>query len=196
MIKFIKGYEGKYGVDEEGNVYSYCIVGSRTGRSSFPTRILTPHTGSNNNYLCVGLSNDDGTVTNALVHRLVAEAFLPNPSNLPEVDHIDDNPQNNNINNLQWVTRQQNINKMLGHSSPIRNYRIVRLLYEGEELGYFLSIKTAANYAAKYGASSSSLTKYKNCRGWTIENVSTIPEGSSIYDEDGCEVVLEFGIKN
>lgn len=48
----------------------------------------------------VGLSLEDGSVFNALVHRLVAEAFIPNPDNLPEIDHIDNNPQNNAVSNL------------------------------------------------------------------------------------------------
>ena len=38
------------------------------------------------------------------VHRIIAEAFIPNPNHLPEVDHIDDNKLNNNVSNLQWIS--------------------------------------------------------------------------------------------
>lgn len=43
------------------------------------------------------------------VHRLIAEYFIPNPNNLPEVNHIDGNPQNNSIENLEWCTHQYNM---------------------------------------------------------------------------------------
>ena len=44
-----------------------------------------------------------------LVHRLVAKAFLPNPNNYPQIDHIDEDPQNNRVDNLRWCTQEQNL---------------------------------------------------------------------------------------
>ena len=54
------------------------------------------------------LINDEGKRIKHPVHRLVAITYIPNPDNLPLVNHKDENKQNNNINNLEWVTVQQN----------------------------------------------------------------------------------------
>lgn len=58
-------------------------------------------------YVACTLSNER-KVQGKLVHRLVAEAFIPNHKNKPEVNHIDGNKENNNVKNLQWVTPSEN----------------------------------------------------------------------------------------
>lgn len=98
----IIGYEGLYEVSSWGRIRSlnyYC-----RGKHKILKLSAKPNT-----YIKVGLRKD-GTVKYYRVHRLVAEAFLPNPLNLPQVNHIDGNKQNNAICNIEWVSAKQNTN--------------------------------------------------------------------------------------
>ena len=81
---------------------------SNTGKVKNTTtgRILTG-TKDKLGYVRVGLLRD-GRFTSRLMHRLVAIAFLDNPDNKPNIDHIDHNPSNNAISNLRWATQQEN----------------------------------------------------------------------------------------
>ena len=96
-MKDIKGYEGLYAITEEGQVWSY-----------YSKRFIKPHIRSNG-YLQVLLSKG-GIKKSYKVHRLVAQAYLPNPDNLPEVNHIDEDKTNNCVNNLEWCSHEYNLN--------------------------------------------------------------------------------------
>lgn len=105
-----------------------------------------------------------------LVHRLVAITFIPNPNNLPEVDHKDKNKINNNINNLCWCTRKDNLNHSYSTLSPTRNYKLARLYKNDEFIGEFKGIAKAARYAHnKFGVSESALIKYLKCGDYIIK---------------------------
>lgn len=92
--KDIKGYEGQYQVSNLGNVRS--LNYNHTGQIRLLKQVPTK-TG----YLRVNLGSNK---INRSVHRLVAEAFLPNPNNLPCINHKDCNPQNNIVDNIEWCT--------------------------------------------------------------------------------------------
>lgn len=95
MNKPIRNYEGLYEIDELGNVYSL-----RRNKIMSPVMI-------NSGYKTVKLSKDNH-LTRYLVHRLVAETFIPNPDNLPCVNHKDEDKLNNSVENPEWCTYQYN----------------------------------------------------------------------------------------
>ena len=96
-MKDIKNYEGLYAVTSCGKVWSY-------KRKKF----LKPMDNSYG-YLRVNLYKD-GKMKSCFVHRLVADAYIPNPENLPQVNHKDENKSNNCLQNLEWCDNSYNIN--------------------------------------------------------------------------------------
>lgn len=95
--KPITDYVGLYEVSSEGRVRNV-----KTGK------ILKPKN-NRRGYLFVGL-HKNGAVKNRYIHRLVAQAFIPNPNKLPEVNHKDEIKANNNLDNLEWVSHRDNSN--------------------------------------------------------------------------------------
>lgn len=92
---FINGKPTDYMISQEGKIYSNKTKRELTG------------TIYNSGYRFVRLTTEDGKKGYA-IHRLVAQSFIPNPKNLPIVNHKDGNKLNNCVNNLEWVTQSEN----------------------------------------------------------------------------------------
>ena len=104
--KDIKGYEGIYQISNYGEVMRLMSYDSRGHLRS--SKILKQRT-NQYGYLQLGL-HKDGVEKKYLVYRLVAENFIDNPNNYPEINHKDENKQNNSVSNLEWCDRNYNVN--------------------------------------------------------------------------------------
>lgn len=104
----IPGVSG-YLINKKGEIFS-----------EFKGEIMKPALRSG--YHFVVIMTDTGKRVNKMIHRLMAETFLPNPDNLPEIDHIDGNSLNNNLDNLRWVTKKENQNNPISRE---RRYKAI-----------------------------------------------------------------------
>ena len=100
--KDIEGYEGLYQVSNLGRVKSLKVskIKSERIRKSYQ---------QSSGYISIVLCKN-GKVTNHKIHRLVANAFIDNPDNLPEVNHMDEDKTNNCVDNLEWCDSSYNKN--------------------------------------------------------------------------------------
>ena len=103
--KPIKGYEGLYEVSDKGQVRSLDRINHRG--TKYKGRILR-NRNTPNGYYAVMLSKN-GIEKIYTVHRLVATTFIPNPENKEEINHKDGNKKKNILENLEWVTRSENV---------------------------------------------------------------------------------------
>ena len=103
----VVGWEGLYEVSSHGRVrsldrYVRCKIGMRCMKG----KILTQRAWGNYMSVCLVLDQQE---ERRYVHRMVAEAFIPNPDNLPQVNHKDENKHNNTLENLEWCTSDYNL---------------------------------------------------------------------------------------
>ena len=103
LWKDIPEFEGLYQISNTGKVKSY----RKSKKYKCPDNFILKNTLANNGYVQVTLYSETKRVKK-LVHRLVAEAFVPNPNSYSSVNHIDENVLNNSAENLEWCTVQYN----------------------------------------------------------------------------------------
>lgn len=101
--KDIEGFEGLYQVSNLGRIKSFC----KSTKYNCPDEMILKPSIANSGYCQVTLYSKP-LKKKFLVHRLVATAFIPNPNNLPQINHKDENPLNNNCANLEWCTARYN----------------------------------------------------------------------------------------
>ena len=150
--KDIQGFEELFQVSNLGRIRSLDrFVKSGKSQRFQKGQIMHPHV-TNKGYLRADLTNN-GQKFKYMVHKLVAEAFIPNPNNLPFVNHIDENKQNNSTNNLEWCTNKYNTD--YSNSTPIDQYTL-----NGE---YIITHKSIAEAQRKTGIAAASICNC--CKG-------------------------------
>lgn len=123
----VKGYEGLYEVDDHGNVRSVdrTVVGRDGVQYHRRGRVLRPVPNKNVGYLQVSLWADN-VGTSHYVHRLVAEAHIPNPEGLPEVNHINGIRSDPRKENLEWVNSVQNKTHAIETGLRVYTHRLTK----------------------------------------------------------------------
>ena len=180
--KDVKGYEGIYQVSNTGLVRSIDRVNSRGAK--IKGRVLAQAEGKGG-YKVVCLSKE-GKAKEGKVHRLVAQAFIENLGDLPQVNHIDGDKENNEVENLEWVTAKRNIEH--AHETGLRDYRGKRNPKYDNQVRRWINkvteeIEECTQYElrVKYGLSSGHMSELINgsilChKGWMLEEVYNCPE--------------------
>ena len=175
--KEIKGFNGKYYVSVNGEIYSV------------PAKRILKTCVSNKGYELVCLKSPDGKRKQYTVHRLVALTFVPNPENLPLVNHKDENKLNNKAENLEWCTYSYNntygehLSKKSRtlHNPSRKECWIINL--ESKELMHFDSLHEAADFLQTNSTNLANVAngKYAQCKGWYV-SFSPIDAETSIPD--------------
>lgn len=171
--KPVKEYEGIYEVSNYGRVRS---IGSKHyvnknggGFYRFRTGRIFKIQNASNGYKQVVLSKN-GKQRIYRVHRLVAEAFIPNPLGLPEVNHKDENRANNNVDNLEWCTHQYN--NSYGNK-PARGSKNAMAKLTDEQVKEIRARRSSGELlktiAEDYGISLNHVSNIANGRRWASE---------------------------
>lgn len=191
-----------YSINKKGDVYSYYtnkILEQRNNKKGYPTIYLTIN----------------GKGISKVVHRLVAQTFIPNPNNLPQVNHIDGNKENNSVENLEWCTNEYNMRHSweLGLRKPLKGNEIgTSKLLEHEVIGIYESEDNSYKLSEKYNVSTSLINLIRSDKVWSHvtksktkgiqplnnlrNNKFSLEEVCDIYEKDGKnkDIAKEYSV--
>lgn len=174
--KPVKGYEGYYEVDCFGRVYSLdrTVSVNDNGRMYDKPVVgrVMGQTVKPNGYKCVSLTKD-GESKAFYVHRLVADAFIPNPDDLPMVNHKDEDKSNNFVENLEWCTNEYNINYGTGKERRAKKIR-GRVSPHAVQIEAFGECHTRKEWGDMYRIDPKSIAR-RMSRGWSAEKAISTP---------------------
>jgi hypothetical protein len=169
----VVGYEGFYEVSNLGNVRA---LGRFASNKKIYGQLLVIRTNEKRNgYQEVKLKVAGRKLVNKKVHRLVAESFLLNPNDLPQVNHIDFDVKNNRVENLEWCTAKENINHSR-HRRPNMRGKFGRKIdafdKSGNLVGSYGSIREAARALNCFGQNICAVLngKFKWVKGYTFKD--------------------------
>ena len=153
----IKGYEDFYEISSSGEIRSKDrTVTDKIGRTrSWKGKVLNPNIAPNGYYRVSFSINRKRK--QFYVHRLIAEYFIPNPDNLPQVNHIDGNKLNNSLDNLEWVTVQDNVihaykNGLINHISGKEHFNYGKFGSESKKAKPVIATNVITNETKRYGS--------------------------------------------
>lgn len=178
-MKDINKYEGIYKVTEDGRIYS-------VKRNKFlKHRVITNKNNRSKEHVqCAINLYKDGKRKSYLIHRLVALAYIPNSENKPDINHKDGNPLNNNVDNLEWCTKSENMQHAIknGLVDYYTEKQILIRSNNGKKMGRINSMKSRRKFTfteaelirklhevGKY--SRNAISKAYKCSSKTIDNI-------------------------
>lgn len=185
----IPGYEGYYEVSNKGNVRSVDrTVVKSNGAVSLVHGKPTAIARSGSPYLSVTLYKDNKQSTKT-VHKLVAQAFIINPEGLPEVDHIDNNPKNNCVENLRWVSAKENTAHRVASRSSCKAKEVYCI-----DTGETFPSLAAAGRSVQAGTQQviDSINSGSCCKGKVFVYADSIPADVDAYVANACAKYQNF----